>query len=124
MTEPQYIISSLETHSSRINKEQIIEAAAQQNNRVFFEGVRLALDPMITFGLKQIPEKKDDDGAGLDWDSFTLAITGFVNRQVTGNTARDMVAALMRSATRSQWNGWYRRILIKDLRCGVSEKNC
>jgi DNA ligase-1 len=25
-------------------------------------------------------------------------------------------------ATMEQWNGWYRRILIKDLRCGVSEK--
>lgn len=122
MTEPQYIISALESHPSRINKEQIIEAAAKENNRVFFEGVRLALDPMITFGLKQIPEKSDTDGSGLDWDNFTLAITGFVNRQVTGNTARDMVAALMRSSTRSQWNGWYRRILIKDLRCGVSEK--
>jgi DNA ligase-1 len=28
----------------------------------------------------------------------------------------------MSSATAEQWNGWYRRILIKDLRCGVSEK--
>jgi DNA ligase-1 len=25
-------------------------------------------------------------------------------------------------ATQGQWNDWYRRILIKDLRCGVSEK--
>jgi DNA ligase-1 len=77
---------------------------------------------MITFGLKQIPEKKDEDGPGLPWDSFTLAITGFTTRNVTGNTARDMVATLMKSATKAQWNGWYRRILIKDLRCGVSEK--
>jgi len=29
---------------------------------------------------------------------------------------------MMKSATKAQWNGWYRRILIKDLRCGVSEK--
>ena len=28
----------------------------------------------------------------------------------------------MKSATKKEWNGWYRRILIKDLRCGVSEK--
>lgn len=122
MTEPQYIISALETHPSRINKEQIILVAAEENNAVFFEGVRLALDPMITFGLKQIPEKTDADGPGLPWESFTLAITGFVTRQVTGNTARDMVAAMMKSASKSEWNGWYRRILIKDLRCGVSEK--
>jgi DNA ligase-1 len=33
-----------------------------------------------------------------------------------------MVAEMMKNATRDQWNNWYRRILIKDLRCGVSEK--
>ena len=123
MTDPCYsVISSLEDHPSRLNKEAIILAQAQAGNGEFFEGCRLALDPMITFGLKQIPEKKDADGAGLPWDSFTLAITGFVTRTVTGNTARDMVSQMMKSATRAEWNGWYRRILIKDLRCGVSEK--
>ena len=116
------VIADLEKHSSRINKEQIIFEQAQQDNHELFEGFRLALDPMITFGLKQIPEKKDEDGPGLPWDSFTLAITGFVTRNVTGNTARDMVSQMMKTATKAQWNGWYRRILIKDLRCGVSEK--
>jgi DNA ligase-1 len=77
---------------------------------------------MITFGLKQVPEKTDEDGPGLPWDSFTLALTGFTTRNVTGNTARDMIQAMMKSATKAEWNGWYRRILIKDLRCGTSEK--
>ena len=115
-------IWDLESHPSRLNKEAIIEAIAQEGNNEFFEGCRLALDPMITFGLKQIPEKMDEDGAGLPWDSFTLALTGFTTRNVTGNTARDMIQAMMKSATKKEWNGWYRRILIKDLRCGTSEK--
>ena len=118
----QNVISTLEDHNSRLDKEAIILAQAEAGNREFFEGARLALDPMITFGLKQIPEKKDEDGSGLDWDSFSLIITGFVNRSLTGNLARDTVAKMMKSATKAQWNGWYRRILIKDLRCGVSEK--
>ena len=123
MTDPCYkVISDLENHPSRINKEAIIQAQAEFGNDEFFEGCRLALDSMITFGLKQIPEKTDEDGPGMDWDSFTLAITGFITRDVTGNTARDMIQAMMKSSTKSQWNGWYRRILIKDLRCGVSEK--
>ena len=115
-------IWDLESHPSRLNKEAIILAIAQEGNGEFFAGCRLALDPMITFGLKQIPEKKDEDGAGLPWDSFSLIITGFVNRSLTGNLARDTVAKMMSSATKKEWNGWYRRILIKDLRCGVSEK--
>ena len=117
---PWQIIKDLETHNLRTNKEQIINA--NRDNAEFLEGCRLALDPMITFGLKQIPEKTTEDGSGLDWDSFTLALTGFVTRNVTGNTARDMVATMMNSATQEQWNYWYRRILIKDLRCGVSDK--
>ena len=28
----------------------------------------------------------------------------------------------MNLSKEDQWNNWYRRILIKDLRCGVSEK--
>jgi len=123
MSDPCHnVISTLEDHNSRLDKEAIILAQAEAGNKEFFEGARLALDPMITFGLKQIPEKKDEDGVGLPWDSFTLIITGFVNRSLTGNLARTTIDQMMASATREQWNGWYRRILIKDLRCGVSEK--
>jgi len=117
-------IWDLESHPSRLNKEAIILAIAESSSHAdeFFHGCRLALDPMITFGIKQVPEKTDEDGPGLPWDSFTLALTGFTTRNVTGNTARDMIQAMMKSATKKEWNGWYRRILIKDLRCGTSEK--
>ena len=122
MSDPCYsVISSLEDHPSRLNKEAIIQAQAEAGNNELFEGLRLCYDAMITFGLKQIPEKTDEDGSGLDWDSFTLIITGFVNRSFTGNLARDTVANMMKSATKAQWNGWYRRILIKDMRAGFSE---
>lgn len=123
MTDPCYsVISALETHNLRTNKEQIIEAQALAGNKEFFEGCRLALDPMITFGVKQVPERDGPDGPGVDWESFTLVLTGFVNRSFTGHLGRDTISQLMSNCTNDQWNGWYRRILIKDLRCGVSEK--
>jgi DNA ligase-1 len=122
MRNPSDIILALESDNSRLAKEAIIAAEAKAGNADFFEGCRIALDAMITFGLKAIPEKTDADGPGLEQHVFTLAITGFVSRQVTGHAARDMVANLMKYATKSEWNNWYRRILIKDLRCGVSEK--
>lgn len=120
MNKPWQIIRDLEVHNLRTNKEQIIEA--NRDNKEFLEGCRLALDPMITFGLKQIPQRSGTDGAGVDWDTFALAITGFVTRQITGNLAKDMLKEIMSNCTNDQWNNWYRRILIKDLRCGVSEK--
>jgi DNA ligase-1 len=120
--DPWSIISILEDHNSRLHKEAIIAEQAKDGNDVFFKGVRMALDALVTFGLKQIPEKTDEDGPGLTWDAFSIACAGFCNRSVTGNAARDMVASMMKAATKQEWNNWYRRILIKDLRCGVSEK--
>ena len=121
MDKPWRVISDLEMHASRLNKEAIVLFQAEQGNTEFFAGCRLALDSMITFGLKQIPEKTDADGPGLDWDSFSLIVTGFVNRTLTGNLARDTVANMMKTATKAEWNGWYRRILIKDMRAGFGE---
>jgi DNA ligase-1 len=120
MNQPWQIIRDLETHNLRTNKEQIIEA--NRSNKEFLDGCRLALDPMITFGLKQIPEKIGVDGPGLNWDGFESVTLRFAQRKITGNVARQAVDTLMNTATVEQWNNWYRRILIKDLRCGVSEK--
>ena len=115
-------IWSLESHPSRLNKEAIIEEIAKEGNDEFFHGCRLALDPMITFGVKQVPEKKDEDGPGFNWDSFIVLAGNLRDRNLTGHDARDAIAEAVKLATKNEWNGWYRRILIKDLRCGTSEK--
>ena len=122
MREPWEVVQELEADNSRLAKEAVIEVHATHGNDIFFEGCKLALDPMITFGLKQVPEKKDDDGAGLKWSVFRMIADDLANRKITGNAARALVEGAMLNATQEQWNRWYRRILIKDLRCGVSEK--
>jgi len=122
MRNPWEIMAELEADNSRLAKESIVAREAEANNSTFFAGCKLALDSMITFGLKQVPEKKGADGAGLEWDMFQELCDDLSSRRVTGNNARALVEAAMDRATRAQWNDWYRRILIKDLRCGVSEK--
>ena len=120
------VITALEQHPSRINKEQILEAEAVSDNTELFAGMRMALDALITFGIRQVPIKKSTDPqtspTGLHWDAFALQVQALIDRRATGHLARDLVEHLMYCATEQQWNGWYRRILIKDLRCGVSEK--
>ena len=120
-TQPDYIIRALETHPSRLNKEAIIQAAHDEGLPEFFEGVTMALDAMVTFGVKQVPEATED-GQGLAWDVFKDLADKLVARELTGHAARDAIELCMQIATKAQWNDWYRRILIKDLRCGVSEK--
>lgn len=121
MNKPWQVISQLEIHNLRTNKEQIIAAEATAGNDEFFAGCRLALDSMTTFGIKQVPESKLN-GSGLDWDLFYKQAQKLINREATGHAARDLIDGLIAVATTDEWNLWYRRILIKDLRCGVSEK--
>jgi len=115
------VIQELESDNSRKFKESVIARESNDNNTELFEGIAMALDKLRTFGLKQVPESQQD-GPGLHWDTFLETITQLENRTLTGNAARDRVDYLMALATQAEWNHWYRRILIKDLRCGVTEK--
>ena len=121
-TQPDSIIRDLEMHNSRLDKEAILAAAVTEGLDEFFEGLKLALNPLITFGVKQVPVKDSNEGQGLAWSVFVDLAEKLQNRELTGHTARDAVHLAMTIATQRQWNDWYRRILIKDLRCGVSEK--
>ena len=120
-TQPQNIIAQLEADNSRLAKEAILLEAKDQELSEFFEGLTMALDPLVTFGVKQVPEATVD-GQGLAWPVFKELTRKLINRSLTGHAARDAIILCKDLATVSQWNDWYRRILIKDLRCGVSEK--
>ena len=134
-TQPQYIIGQLEIHNSRLDKEAIIEAAVTEELDEFFDGVRMALDKLYTFGVKEVPVKDEvwedteqggrrlqPNGQGLAWAPFVELAEALNTRKLTGHAARDAIVLAMDVATTEQWNGWYRRILQKDLKCGVSEK--
>src|SRR6056300_1442857 len=122
-TQPDAIIRQLEIHPSRLNKEAIIQAAHDEGLPEFFEGLSMTLDALVTFGVKQVPERSDVlSGQGLSWNNFKVLANQLINRELTGHAARDAIELAMGVATTEQWNGWYRRILIKDLRCGMSEK--
>ena len=122
-TQPDAIIRQLEIHNSRINKEDIIRAAHEEGLPEFFEGLRMALDPLVTFGVKQVDELDSDwAGQGCEWTVFKELADKLIARELTGHAARDAINLVKSSCTVEQWNDWYRRILIKDLRCGVSEK--
>ena len=121
-TQPQTIIERLEADNSRLAKEAILLEAMQEGLDEFFEGVRMALDALVTFGVKKVPERSDVlTGQGLSWDNFKVLADQLINRELTGHAARDAIELAMSVATTEQWNGFYRRILIKDLRCGMSE---
>ena len=122
-TQPQDIIAKLEADNSKLAKQAILKEALDEGIPEFFEGITMALDPLVTFGVKKVPERSDVlSGQGLDWITFKSLAFQLINRELTGHAARDAIELAMSVATTEQWNMFYRRILIKDLRCGMSEK--
>ena len=116
------IIGQLELHPSRLDKEKIILEAMEKGLDNFFEGIRMALDPLVTFGVKMVPQKENEKSQNLLWNDFKELAIKLIHRELTGHAARDAILAAMKSSKKAEWNGFYRRVLIKDLRCGVSEK--
>jgi len=116
---PWNIIQKLESDNSRLFKESVV--AEHIDNTEFVKGAQYALDPLVTFGVQQVPVSEADGKGILEKDFYAIADM-LVNRELTGHAARDAIQELSDLATNEQWNDWYRRILIKDFRCGTSVK--
>ena len=81
MPSPWKIIEELETDNSRLFKESVVEK--NLNDKNFQEGLAMCLDPLVTFGVKQVPES-NADGKGLEWDDFKKAANLLIEREKTG----------------------------------------
>ena len=93
----------------------------KDKNDVFFKGMSLAYNKLITFGVKQVPNS-DTNGDGLKWEEFCNLADKLVSRKLTGHAARDEILKKMKKSNLYEWNFFYKRILQKDMRCGLSEK--
>jgi len=121
MMNPWKVIQELEADNSRLKKESIVKRESDAENIRFFNGIGAALDGFRTFGVQKVPTSTKD-GAGLSQDIFDLVVKQLEERTLTGNDMRDRIDELCAMATKEEWNDWYRRILIKDLRCGMTHK--
>jgi DNA ligase-1 len=119
--QPWKIIQELEADNSRLKKEAIIRRESDAENTRFFNGVGSALDSFRTFGVQKVPVSKKD-GTGITQTEFDDVLRRLEDRTLTGNAMKDVIQDLCDRSNMEQWNDWYRRILIKDLRCGVTHK--
>ena len=71
----------------------------------FFEGIRMALDPLVTFGVKIVPEKEIEKSQNFLWQDFRKLANKLIQRELTGHAARDAIITAMESATKEEWNG-------------------
>jgi DNA ligase 1 len=120
MLKPWEVIAELEGDNSRLVKEAVVRRESENGNDELFRGFRAAYDAMITFGVKKV-EPKSGDGKGLRADRFWRIAQELSERRLTGNAAQTEINVMRQDATEAEWNMWYRRILIKDMRCGTSD---
>jgi DNA ligase-1 len=116
------LIQSLEQTSSRNQKIALLKQEAAYPDTVFFHGAGLALNSLITFGIKQIPTVSEEESIELSkdsWQDFLHLTDNLRTRQLTGSAAKTAVESLIKVTPIAVWNYWYRRILMKDLACGV-----
>jgi DNA ligase-1 len=125
---PAQVVRWLKESPGRKNKEQIIRDAWESQCFEFFMGVRLIYDKMVTFGVKKVPtfiEAGNDLGintGGLFWQEFYQTADKLMKRELTGGAASLAITNVLRQGSEEQWDGWYRLILMKSLKCGITEK--
>jgi len=123
-----YWIHKLNESDSRLHKEDVIKQAYEmaildnESCKKFLHFVNLTYDPYVTFGLKQVPEIAEATGRENPWDDFDELLTLLMNRDITGNTARDAVETMADRFDSDEWNNFCRNVIRKDLRCGISDK--
>jgi len=122
---PADIVLKLESTSSRTDKEKILKEAWTAKCFEFFEGAQMAYDPLRTFGIRKVPLIEGDDDSNFqsnfDWARFKKITNDLETRKLTGNMARDTLRSAADVANVKEWNGFYRRVLLKDLKCGITE---
>ncbi|MAI29095.1 MAG: ATP-dependent DNA ligase [Rickettsiales bacterium] len=115
------VIQKLQSSNSRLFKEDVLLNEMKKDNDSFFEGLTLAYNRLLTFGVKKVPVALDD-GPGIDWIEFKQLANKLLKREITGHAARDEIHDLMEKSKKDEWNFFFKRILQKDMRCGLSEK--
>lgn len=121
-------IRDLESSDSRLHKERVIEKAlmaaklGSANAQCFLYNCYEAYNPFHVFGVRQVPETEGLEDRPNPWPRFWGLLESLRTRSVTGNAAREAIEELSGDFDSDEWNMVCRRVIIKDLRCGISEK--
>jgi DNA ligase-1 len=121
-------IRDLESSDSRLHKESVIEKAlmasklGSSNAQCFLFNCYQAYNPYYVFGVKKVLETEGLEHKPNPWPKFWAMLEGLRTRSLTGHNAKTAIEFMSEQFDSVEWNTICRRVIIKDLRCGISEK--
>ena len=113
------ILNQLAATGSRTEKQAILDA--NKDNELLQRFFYLALDPMVTFGIRKIPAVAEHTGA-MPLAEGMEALAGFADRTYTGNAAIDRLHSILSNSTADDAEV-IARIIEKDPKCGVADSS-
>ena len=121
-------VRDLESSDSRLHKERVIEKAlmaarlGSASAQCFLFNAYAAYNPFHVYNIRKVDETQGLTDRANPWPRFWALLENLRTRGITGNDARRAITELSEEFDSEQWNLMCRRVLIKDLRCGISEK--
>ena len=118
-------INELESSDSRLHKERVIEKAlmaaklGSSSAQCFLFNCYQTYNPYYTFNIRQVNETEGYTDRPNSWPKFWALLEELRTRSATGNRARQRVQQVSELFDSIDWNTVCRRVLTKDLRCGI-----
>lgn len=113
---PFQILEQLEATNSSNEKIEILKE--HENNELLKLIVKKALDPMNLYFIRKVPEQDKESKTQVRLDSIINKLDRISSRQVTGNDALHFLRSVLSQVSKEDAS-IIRRIVAKDLRCGV-----
>lgn len=114
------IIENIKKTSSTLGKKAILEN--HKNDEVLKKVLKYTLDPTIVSGYKKLPDPFYS-GTKYDLEEAINQLEDIYSRKYTGHDGRDHISYVL-GAVSADDAEVLRKMLTKNLDCGVQEKNC
>ena len=118
MIEVYQILEALESDNSRLEKESILRK--NSDNKILKKIFELSCDPYVNYYVSKFKKPQAQETSECYLDSFISLLDKLSKREITGNAAKDAVISEFSKMSKIEQK-WCERIILKNLRCGVSD---
>lgn len=128
---PFMYILKLATLKKMPDKKMVLRAAAVEGCTRLFEGFQLAFDKKRVFNVKSAPLITIDETLTQEeimqtgtytWDMFKALLNLLEKNELDDDTKKKLLFEAAEEAGVLEWNAFYRPIIMKNLKCGVTAK--